>query len=377
MRKRLLLLFHTFLATALWALQPLHAETVTDVAGRTVELPEKVERILLGEGRMLYPLAILEGEQPLKRIVGWQGELSVVDAQGYAAFKAKYPQIDDIPKIGKTSEASVSPEKVMSLNPDLAIFGLAGHGPGINNELVKNLEKAGIPIIFIDFRQHPMRNTLPSMQLLGKALQREEQAQAFIDFYQSHLDRIKERVASLSESEKQRVFIELHAGVGKDGVTCCLSAGKGNYGELIEQAGGINLAAELIPGVTGSINLEHLIAVDPDIYLMTGGKGMNTTDIGVRAGPGVTPAAAEESLKPLVARTGIDTLTAVKQRKVHGLWHNFYNSPMNVLAIEAMAKWFYPDRFQDVDPTASFDELNERFFDVDLRGAYWSDLQGE
>ncbi|MFC6477975.1 hypothetical protein ACFQDN_17845 [Pseudomonas asuensis] len=87
-----------------------HAETITDIAGRQVEIPANVDRILLGEGRMLYALALLEGDKPLDRIVGWQGELTTVDKQGYAAYKAKYPQIDKIPTIGKTSEASVSGE---------------------------------------------------------------------------------------------------------------------------------------------------------------------------------------------------------------------------------------------------------------------------
>lgn len=32
------------------------AETITDVAGRTVEIPKKVERVLLGEGRMIDQL---------------------------------------------------------------------------------------------------------------------------------------------------------------------------------------------------------------------------------------------------------------------------------------------------------------------------------
>lgn len=50
------------------------AATVTDMAGRTVTIPAKVERILLGEGRLFYAVSLLEGKKPLDRIVGWQGD---------------------------------------------------------------------------------------------------------------------------------------------------------------------------------------------------------------------------------------------------------------------------------------------------------------
>lgn len=160
------------------------AATVTDVAGRTVEVPDNVNRILLGEGRLLSAIALLEGDKPLDRIVGWQGDLRKLDPQTYAAYKAKFPQIDNIPLIGNTSADSVSAEKVLTLNPDIAIFGLSGHGPGKNSELVGQLEKAGVPVVFVDFRDNPLQNTLPSIRMLGKALNREQTAEKYADFYE-------------------------------------------------------------------------------------------------------------------------------------------------------------------------------------------------
>lgn len=46
------------------------AATVTDIAGRSVEIPTKVDRILLGEGRLFYAVSLLEGKKPFDRIVG-------------------------------------------------------------------------------------------------------------------------------------------------------------------------------------------------------------------------------------------------------------------------------------------------------------------
>ena len=361
-------------ATLTLASHAAFALTVTDVAGRKVDIPDKVEHVLLGEGRMLYAVAALEPGDPLKRIVGWQGELKTVDEQGYAAYKAKFPEIDKIPTIGKTSEASVNPEKVLDLHPDIAIFGIAGHGPGVKNPLVEQLHQAGVPVVFIDFRQHPMQNTLPSMRLLGQALHREKEAQAYIDWYERHLKRVQDVVAKVPQNQRPSVFIEMLAGYGKGGIPCCHTAGKGNMGEFIEAAGGNNIAKDLIPGVIGDINLEKLIAADPRFYLVSGTRAQNSTLAGYKAGAGVSDAAARASMQKLVSREGISTLTAVKENRVFGVWHNFYNSPYNVLAIEAMAKRFYPEQFKDVDPEKSLAEL-QGMLPVNIGGAYWADLK--
>jgi iron complex transport system substrate-binding protein len=351
------------------------ALTVTDIAGRKVDIPDKVDHVLLGEGRMLYSVAMLEGKEPFKRIVGWQGELKTVDAQGYAAYQAKFPQIDQLPRIGTTSEASVSSEKVLALHPDIAIFGIAGHGPGVKNEIVEQLQQAGVPVVFIDLRQHPLQNTIPSLRLLGQALHREKQAQDYIDFYQQHLKRVQDVVSKIPESQRPSVFIEMLAGYGKGGVPCCHTAGDGNMGDFIKAAGGNNIAAKLLPGPIGDINLEKLISADPRFYLVSGTRDSASTAPGLKAGAGVSEAAARASLQPLIARDGISSLTAVREGRVHGVWHNFYDSPYNIVAIEAMAKWFYPEQFKDLDPNKTLVELQQRFLPVDIGGTYWVDLK--
>lgn len=351
-----------------WTVQ---AETVTDITGKTVEIPEKVERIILGEGRMLYSLALLDKENPVKRVVGWQGELKTTDVNGYNAYLKKFPQIKDIPLIGQTSEASVNPETVMSLNPDIAIFGIAGHGPGVTNPLVEKLQKAGVPVVFIDFRQHPMKNTIPSMKILGKVLHREEIANKYIAFYEKHLNRIQERVAKIPADQRPSVFIEMLPEIKSP--TCCHTAGNGNLGEFIEAAGGHNIAADILPAVLGEISLEHVLSVDPKVYILSG-TGSNDVKVGLREGLGVNKEAAAQSLKRLANRTGVNALTAVKDGNTHGIWHNFYNSPYNIIAIEAFAKWFYPELFSDVDVQETFNELQE-FLPVNIEGTYWVDLK--
>lgn len=345
-------------------------EVVTDMAGRKVTLPDHVNRILLGEGRLLYAVALLEGRDPLKRIVGWQGELQALDPQTWVQYRKAFPQIDGIPKIGQSSESTVSAEKALALKPDLAIFSIGGHGPGRHNALVKEFAAAGVPVLFVDFRQQPLEDTVPSLRLMGRAMQREPQAEAYIKLYEQHLAAVRAAVATIPSTERPKVFVHLLAGVWPG---CCHTVGKGNIGEFVDAAGGVNIARDLLPGVIGDLNLEHVIAAQPDVYIATGTRG-NDNQPRIHVGA-LTPAAeARASLDNfLKVSPGINSLKAVKTGNVHGLWHNFYDSPYNIVAVEAMLRWFYPGRFPQIDAQRTFAEIHKQFLAVPLEGTYWTD----
>ena len=51
------------------------------------------------------------------------------------------------------------------------------------------------------------------------------------------------------------------------------------------------------------------------------------------------------------------------------------SSPLNVAAVQAIAKWLHPDLFADLDPEATLRTLYERFQAVPLSGVYWTGLE--
>lgn len=348
------------------------AATVTDIAGRSVEVPAKVDRILLGEGRLFYAVSLLEGKKPFDRIVGWQGDFRKLNPQTYSVYQAKFPEIDKIPLIGNTTADSVSPEKVLTLNPDVAIFGLSGHGPGRDSQLVKQLEKAGVPVVFVDFRTSPLKNTLPSMRLLGKVLHREQQAENYINFYQDNVRLVTDVTSKIPDNQKPSVFIELKAATSDD---CCGTAGNGNMGDFIDLAGGNNIAKGLLPGALGQINLEKVLSANPDVYIASGAKAPDAKDPGIKLGAKVTEQQARDSLNSAMQRTGISTLKAVQDGNSHAIWHSYYNSPYNVLAVQAFAKWIYPEKFASLDPKKTMDSMYQQFLAVDRSGTYWVDAK--
>ncbi|MFJ1299030.1 ABC transporter substrate-binding protein [Pseudomonadota bacterium AL_CKDN230030165-1A_HGKHYDSX7] len=348
------------------------ARQVTDLAGRQVEVPDHPKRILLGEGRFVFAMALLDRADPTARVVGWQGELKQQDPYAWTQLTSTYPRAAKVPLIGKSSEDSVSPERIVDLQPDVAIFGLAGHGPGKNSPMVAALQAAGIPVVFIDFRQHPVQNTAASMKILGAAVDRQAEAQAYVDFYEPRLKRVQDMVAAVPEGKRPRVFVELLAGVWP---SCCHTTGRGSLGEMVETAGGVNIAQGVVPGAIGDVSLEYLITHQPDVYVATGSRSEPGRP-GLLAGPGVAPATSRDSLAVLTARTGIEGLSAVQAGRAHGLWHAYYNSPYNILAIEALARWFHPQEAaaRGIDPDADLRTLYKDFLTAPADGTYWTTL---
>ncbi|QLF95025.1 ABC transporter substrate-binding protein [Pseudomonas sp. ABC1] len=357
-------------------LLPAHAEqtrTLTDVAGRQVQVPLNVERIVLGEGRYLTTLAMFDREDPVRRVVGMFGELERLDPATYAQYVERFPQIDKVPRVGRSNEDSFSIEQTIALRPQVALFGLEGHGPSPQSqEVLERLQAAGITVVFVDFRKNPLQNTTRSIQVLGELLGRSDVADDFVAFYQAEMAKVSAAVAR--SKTRPMVFLESRVGLNDE---CCESIAHGLFADYVEAAGGRNLAQEKIPGTSGMLSMEYLLQAQPEVYIATaiGAVGHQGDQPGrVVLGVGADEQVARASLKHVLGRPGFSGLTAVEQGRVHAIWHHFYNSPFNVAAVQAIASWLHPQEMHDIDPQRTLAELYQRFQPVPLHGAYWVDL---
>ena len=356
---------------------PSATQTVTDLAGRSVKLPAKVERILLGEGRLLPALAVFERDDPARRLVGMMGDYESLDEAGYAQWRSRFPQIDKVPRVGRNSSGSFSDEQAIALRPQVAILGLAGgHGPSKNDrETLARLEAAGVAVVFIDFRHDPLKNTPRSMELLGTVLGKRKEADEFVAFWRSQLERVESRLRAAPASTRHpTVFLENRVGLSDE---CCATM-VGLVGLLMDAGGASNVARGLIPGEHGTLNPEFLIATQPQLYIGTGIGSMATVQkspLRIVLGADATPEAARASLARATQRRGIAQLQAVQQPgRAHAIWHHYYNSPFNVVAVQVFAKWQHPELFGDLDPRATLQEMFTRFQPIPLTGVYWTSL---
>lgn len=340
--------------------------TVTDSIGRSVTIQAKPKAILLGSGFNLVALSLIHPD-PVSLLAGWSGDMKGDNPEIYAAFEKRFPDIAKLPTIGNGTGDGLSFETILSLKADLAIMANWQADTELGKRAIAYLESTGVPVIVVDFNSDALKNTPSAMRLLGAVLDREAQADAFATFYETHLQRIRDRVSQAGTSGPT-VLMDAFP----NPETCCYAYGTGGLGAFIGVTGSRNIADTNLPAQGGIVSTEYLIAADPDVYIATGSPGGTYSTFSI--GPGVSEDEARQTLSQAVASPILANLKGVREKRVHGLW-NFFNAvPLNILAAEAFAGWLRPELFADLDPKTTLAEINARFAAVPFEGAYWISL---
>ncbi|UXT42947.1 ABC transporter substrate-binding protein [Agrobacterium tumefaciens] len=360
------------LVSAAW---PAFAEKVTvkDVTGRDVEVNVPVSHVILGEGRQIYFLAALDKENPFQHVVGWRDDLTKADPETYAAYLAKYPEIAKLPTFGGMKDGTFDIEQAVALKPDVILMNIDAKTATEEAGYIEKLAKVGIPLVYVDFREKPMENTEPSMRLMGQLTGKEKIAEDFIKFRADSIAKVTDTLEK-ANPKKPVVFMERAGGYSDD---CCMSFGNENFGKMVELAGGVNMAKDIIPGTFGTVNPEQIIASNPEQIIITGGNWNGYVPGGnwVGVGYGADMKEAQRKLENLTKRPVFTGVQAVKDGNVHAIWHQFYNNPYQFVAVQEIAKWLHPDLFKDLDPEATFKELHARFLPLDYKPGYFVSLK--
>lgn len=359
-------------ATALPALAD--KVTVTDIVGRKVEVEAPVKRIILGEGRQMYFVGALDKDEPFKRVVGWRDDLGKADPETYRAYEKRYPEIAKLPTFGGMKEGAFDVEQAIALKPDVLFLNIEAKIASDEAKLVEKLASVGIPVVYVDFREKPFEHTEPSMRLIGKLFGKEQVAEDFIKYRAEQIKVVTDRLAGAKDLKRPLVMVERAGGYSDD---CCMSFGNENFGKMVEFAGGRNLGTPLIPGTFGTVNAEQIVASNPDVVIVTGSNWDGYVPGGnwVGLGYGADMTEARRKLTNLMKRPAFTQTAAVKNGRVHGIWHQFYNSPYQFVAIQEIAKWLHPELFKDVDPGATMKVLHERFLPLPYEPGLWVSLE--
>ena len=346
---------------------------VTDLLGRKVKVHLPVRRVILGEGRQLYLVAALDTQNPIARIVGWRKDLIQSDPDTYAAYLRKFPSIAKIPTFGGFEDGTFNIEQAISQRPDVIILNIEAQHATEDARYTEKLDALGIPVVYVDFRNNPIQNTEPTMRLFGQLFGKEQRAEAFIDFRNQQIRRVTD-VIEKQHPRRPSVFIERIAGYTDD---CCLSFGNENFGLFVDMAGGNNIARRIIPTTFGQLNPEQVVVSNPAHVVVTTANWEAFAPGGhwVGVGPGADMAQARKKLAWYTQRSAYAGIKARDDHAFHAIWHQFYNSPYQFVAIQQLAKWFHPTLFADLDPDASFRELHERFLPVPYESGYFVSLR--
>ena len=106
-------------ATALAFLPALQAVadpiTVTDIVGREVTLDGPADRVILGEGRQIFFAAVLDRDDPFKRVVGWRDDLLQAAPESYEMYAEKFPELTEIPTFGGFKDGTFPKKEFSSM----------------------------------------------------------------------------------------------------------------------------------------------------------------------------------------------------------------------------------------------------------------------
>jgi iron complex transport system substrate-binding protein len=254
------------------------------------------------------------------------------------------PMIESLTVAGKHSN-SPDLELIMELEPELVIADTM-----LSEEDRKVLEEDGIAVVverFID----PNR-TLLVIENLGRALGKEERASELAGQLKGYHDLIKERTSGMSLEDRPAVFFEW---LGKP----YHSASNGtSYDNFIDFAGGVNIAANESVDYP-DVSPEWVIEKDPDVILHILGSSKDYTEKEL-----------EQWRDEIISRPELQNSRAVKEGRVYVLSGTVATGIRSAIGELYLAKWFYPELFEDTDPGVEHEKLIQEFYNMKLEGGY-------
>jgi len=345
--------------------------TVTDAAGRTVDFDKQPERILLAEGRGIFATSILQ-DNPFDKVVAYGDDFEKAAPAMRDKILEKFPEGKDLPQIGSLQKGDATVENLLAQKPDVVMMTLDQKKVAEQNGFLSDMDAVGLKYVFTDFRQDPLNNTEVSMKLFGDIFGASDRAESYNKFWSEKAGDITDRVGAITEKPKTVVWMA--AGF----MDCCTIAGDANLGKLVDAAGGHNVGPEILGTDETEITPEKLVEVNPDKLIVTGGEwardpqkadAFSHVELGYQA----DEAAARESFGGPLHGPGMEQLTAPKEGDFFAVYHQFYDSPYNVFALEAFAKWLHPEEFGDLDPAKDFEDFNAEWMPIDYSGTFFLD----
>jgi iron complex transport system substrate-binding protein len=202
-------------------------------------MPEKIISLAPSNTEILYALGLEE------RLVG-------------VTEYCDYPEAaKEKPKIGGFSTVDI--ERVVEIQPDLILAANIHEA-----EVTPQLERLGLTVLAIDSKT--VEEVLESIKLVGRATGKEEAAAQLTAEMEKRIKAVTDKTALLPETQRPRVFYILwHDPL--------MTAGRETrIHELIEKAGGINIARDLA-GEYPKPSLEAVIMANPQVIIAGSGHG--------------------------------------------------------------------------------------------------------
>jgi iron complex transport system substrate-binding protein len=329
---------HTFLGSiavlASW-ISVTQARVILDSAGRSVEVPDHIERIQAAGP----PATVLLYALAPEKLIGWARKPRDAELPFLNPIVRNLPEIGRLTGRGDTANLEV----VMRAKPDIIVdFGT------INSTYVSLADRVqrqtGIPYLLIDGR---LSNTVAALKLVGSILGVDPRAQQLAGGADEIMAEVERTVASIAPERRPRVYLARQA-------TGLQTGSRGSINtEIIERAGGINVVDGGREG-GGLINVssEQVIVWNPDTIITVDANFYRSVHFDAAWSNVAAIKANRVFLSPSLPYGWIDEPPSVNR----------------LLGLQWLVRLFYPQNFNaDLRPvTRNFYQL---FYQVDLNAA--------
>ncbi len=318
--------------------EPAEPLTIIDGAGREVVLEKAPERVAVINR---YNLELIRACGLIDKVVAVDD--SIIENAVY------WPEFGPEDSFGSSSE--INYEALAEFEPDVLITAF------VSDDLVAALEPFGIPVVALIGYNVDMNSQIDVLdQLFGET----EGSIALRAFFNELNDYITEVAASIPEEERKTAVWESI----KD---YSVAKASNDWGKMIERAGGINVFADAA-FESSDIDGEAFLVADPDfIFKMVAATGADLS--------GYTPPSEEDYLaatEAYLGRPGFGEITAVQNGDVRFVTSFAMGGMGKLIGTAYIAKWMYPEYYEDLDPDAVFARWLEEFQNIDyVEGQSW------
>ena len=328
-------IFSAVLGLLAVAASPALARSVTDSAGRVVEIPETVSRVFAAgppASTLVYVLAP-------EKMIGW------VRPPRAAEKPFLLPATRDLPELGRLTGRgdTLNLERLIADKPDLIIdFGTISD---TYRSLADRVQaQSGIPYLLIDGR---FENTPAALRLLADILGVKERGEVLARATEQTFAQVDGVLARVPQDKRPKVYLAR----GPEGLE---TGSRGSINtEIIERVGGLNVVEGLREkGGLVNVSPEQVIAWAPDVII--------TLDRGFE-----TSVPSKPEWKPVPAVAGGRVFLAP------GLPFGFIDSPPSVNRIAGLT-WLLHKLYPAQAPGDLSDQVRSfyrLFYQVDLTAA--------
>ena len=326
---------------------------VTDHAGHEVEVPNKIEKIVIDQVPILSTyMAYNEGKAP--HIVGYAGSLKQVISG--TVLKDMAPELLDATNTVQ-GQSDLNVEEIMKLKPDVIFYNAK------NQDRYEKLSKTGVPCIgFVtmgaDTPADPINRYGEWLKLLEDVFGEKGKMDNFLAAGDEIVKDVEERIASVPEDKRPSGMILWKYQEGTP-----IVAGKGTFGDFwLKRLKVKNVAADA-KGYA-KVNVEQIYAWNPDVFYLDG--------------PGLLNIKTEDVYNNSVEGFDFSNLKAVKEKRVYnsklGMWNWLTPNPDAPLVLAWLASETYPDAFKDYDLKKVIKDYYQKWYNYELSDEQIEDM---